>query len=88
MPITKYETQTFTKKVFVVEECWFINCALIECDLFYSGGTYQYENTTFQNCNWKLTGPAFQTFQLLSLIGLIPKPGTAPIKSPPKNAMN
>jgi hypothetical protein len=77
MPMTKYEGRTFSKQVFVLEECWFINCVLRECSLVYSGGPFEFENTTFDNCQWKFRGQAKDTMQLLSMIGLL-KAGQAP----------
>ena len=71
MPITKYDGQTFTKKVFQLEECWFVNCVLRECVLFYAGGSYEMENARFENCQWKFQDHAQRTFQLLTQIGLI-----------------
>jgi hypothetical protein len=71
MPITKHEGQTFTKKVFKLEECWFVNCVLRECTIFYSGGSYDLENATFENCQWKFQDEANRTMQLLTLVGLI-----------------
>ena len=77
MPITRYEGRTFTKQVFQLEECWFINCVLRECVLFYGGGRFEFANTTFANCSWKFDAEARNTMQLLSQIGLL-KPGQAP----------
>jgi hypothetical protein len=86
MPITKYEGQTFTKKVFQLEECWFVNCVLRECVIFYSGGAYDFENTHFEECQWKFQNEAQKTFVLLTLIGALqtqqaPAPG--PLTSGP-----
>lgn len=77
MPITKYEGKTFENQVFKLEECWFVNCVLRRCVIFYSGGPYELLNATFDNCQWKFQGPANQTFQLLTQIGVL-KPGQAP----------
>jgi hypothetical protein len=77
MPITKYEGRTFTNQAFQLEECWFINCVLRECVIFYGGGTYEFQNTTFQNCQWKFQDRARNTCQLLVMIGLL-QPGQAP----------
>jgi hypothetical protein len=71
MAITKYEGQTFTKKVFQLEECWFINCVLRECTIFYSGGAYEVDNATFDNCEWKFQNEARNTFFLLTNIGML-----------------
>ena len=40
--MTKYENQKLEKVTFVAEECYFINCALIDCDLFFSGGEVEW----------------------------------------------
>ena len=48
--MTKYEGKTLNKAVFVVEECCFINCTLIDCDLFYAGGDFEMPNVRFENC--------------------------------------
>ncbi len=77
MPMTKYEGRTFTKQVFQLEECWFVNCVLRECALFYGGGRFEFVNTKFENCEWKFDGDSRNTIQLLTLIGLL-KPGQAP----------
>ncbi len=71
MAVTKYEGQTFTKKVFQLEECWFVNCVLRECTIFYSGGAYEVDNATFDNCEWKFRNEARNTFFLLTNIGML-----------------
>jgi hypothetical protein len=71
MPITKYEGQTFTRKVFQLEESWFVNCVLRECTIFYSGGAYELENARFENCQWKFQNEAQRMFVLMTQIGLI-----------------
>ena len=71
MPITKYEGRTLANQVFQLEECWFVNCVLRQCRIFYGGGSYLFENTSFDNCQWTFQGPANQTMQLLSMIGLL-----------------
>ena len=78
MPITKYEGQTFTAQTFKLEECWFVNCVLRECVIFYSGGSYELENATFQNCQWKFQGDAQHTVVLLTQIGLLRGQQTPP----------
>jgi len=71
MPITKYEGRTFTRQTFQLEECWFVNCVLKECTIFYSGGSYEMENARFDNCQWKFQNEAQRTMTLLTMIGLI-----------------
>ena len=74
MPITKYEGMTLTKKVIVLEETWLVNCVLRGCVIFYSGGSFDVVNATFDSCEWKFQGAAPLTFSLMSMIGLIPPP--------------
>jgi hypothetical protein len=70
----KYENQTLTHEVFQLEECWFVNCTLVECTLFYAGGSYLWERCQFQNCQWKFQGRAQATCALLTQLGLLPMP--------------
>ncbi len=72
MPITKYDGQTFERQVFQLEECWFVNCVLRECVIFYRGGSYELENARFENCQWKFQDGAQRTAVLLTQIGLLP----------------
>ncbi len=72
--MTKYENQALTNKVFQLEECWFVNCTLVECTLFYAGGPYLWEQCQFQNCQWKFQGQAQATCALLTQLGLLPIP--------------
>ena len=71
MPITKYEGKELTKAVFVMEDCYFANCVLTDCDLFYSGGDVEFENLKMDNCRWHFRGPAQKTFQILQNIGML-----------------
>ena len=50
MPITVHENDTIMGSVFVVEEHIFINCKLKNCRLYYSGGAFEWQNTSFENC--------------------------------------
>jgi hypothetical protein len=81
MPINKYEGQTLDRKTFKLEECWFVNCVLRDCTIFYSGGSYEFENTRFENCQWKFQDEAQRTCVLLSQIGLL-KAGPLPLPGP------
>ena len=76
--MTKYEGKTLSKAVFVVEECCFINCTLIDCDLFYAGGDFEMPNVRFENCRWHFQGKALKTIQLQQTIGML-----KPIQLPP-----
>jgi hypothetical protein len=88
MPITKYEGMTLTKKVIVLEETWLVNCVLRECVIFYSGGSFDVVNATFDSCEWKFQGAAQLTFSLMSMIGLIPPPQLSAPAQPSTGSVN
>ena len=76
--VTKYENKEFKNVTFVAEECFFVNCVLRECDLFYSGGDFEWVNANFQNCRWHFRGQALRTIQLGQLLGMLKNPQTVP----------
>jgi hypothetical protein len=78
MPINVYEGVKLAGKAFVVEETIFRNCTLTNCWLYYSGGSYEWQNTSFQNCQWGFRGPAKDTIALLQLLGLMTAGQTPP----------
>jgi hypothetical protein len=77
MPITVHEGDTIIASTFVVEEHVFINCKLKNCRLYYSGGAFEWVNTSFENCTWGFRGAARDTFQLLMTLGML-KQGQMP----------
>jgi hypothetical protein len=83
MPITKYEGRTFTHQAFRLEECWFVNCVLKSCTIFYSGGSYEMENAQFDGCEWKFQDQAQRPLVLLTQIGLLQTQQT-----PPQSTLN
>jgi hypothetical protein len=77
MSITTHENVTLKKQSFVVEECCFINCVLIECHLFYSGGDSDLANCRLESCHWHFRGAAQKTIQLQQSIGMLKLPQTS-----------
>jgi len=77
MPITIHEGDTIMGSAFVVEEHVFHECKLKNCRLYYSGGAFEWVNTSFENCAWGFRGAARDTVQLLMTLGML-KPGQAP----------
>jgi hypothetical protein len=72
MQMMKFENQTLTNKLLIVEDCVFINCQLNNCDLFYSGGDFEIVGKFAQNnCRWHFRGGALKTVQLQHAIGMI-----------------
>jgi len=88
MPITKYEGQTFEHMSFVMEESFFVNCVLKECDLFYSGGDVDWVNVKFDNSRWHFRGAALKTTQLLQLLGILKQPEVVPQAPATSTMMN
>lgn len=76
--MTKYEGKTLNKATFVVEDSFFLNCELHDCDLFYSGGDFEWVNVKFENCRWHFRGPALKTVQMQQMIGML-KAGPIPV---------
>ncbi len=69
--MTKYENKTIQKTTLVAEDCYFINCVLKDCDVFYSGGDFELANVTFEDCRWHFRGSALKTVQLQQTIGML-----------------
>lgn len=69
--MNKIDGQKLNKQAFVLEETYFVNCVLRECDLFYSGGDSQWLNTAFENCSFHWLGAAKNTRTLLRLLGML-----------------
>jgi hypothetical protein len=74
MPIYVHEGETLKNASFLVSEHIFRNCKLVNCNLFYDSGTFEWVNTSFENCHWNFRGAAGLTVQLLMTLGLM-KPG-------------
>jgi len=78
----KYEKSKLSGGTFVVEDCFFVDCVLTDCDLFYSGGDFEWANTTFDNCRFHWRGPALKTLQIQQLIGMLkPQPIPVPLQT-------
>jgi hypothetical protein len=84
----KYEGKTLNKAVFVVEDCFLINCVLRDCDLFYSGGDFECVNVQFQDCRWHFRGPALKTMQMMQTIGMLKPVQIAPPTPASSSMMN
>jgi hypothetical protein len=69
--MTKYEKVTLTKGAFVLEDCFFNECSLTDCDLFYSGGDVEMVNTRLDNCRFHWRGAAQKTVQTLMQFGAL-----------------
>jgi hypothetical protein len=66
-----HRNQNFQGKSFVVEEVAFINCRLTDCDLYYSGGDFDWMNSNFDNCRFHWRGAAKNTLALFQAMGIL-----------------
>ncbi len=86
--MTKYEGKTLANATFSVEESFFLNCVLRECDLFYSGGDFDWTNCQFENCRWHFRGPSGKTMQLMQTLGMLKPPQALPPSPTSSSKMN
>lgn len=73
-----YEDKNLNNQSFVLDDVVFIRCHLRNCDLFYSGGDFEWVDTTMENCRFHWRGPAKNTFGMLLGMGLLKTPTEAP----------
>lgn len=76
-----YRNQTFQGKTFILDEVTFLECKLSDCDLYYSGGDFEWVNSHFENCRFHWRGAAKNTVALLQGMGAFQWPQTPPQSS-------
>lgn len=76
-----YRNQNFQGKGFILEEVAFVKCKLIDCDLYYSGGDFDWLDSRFEACRFHWRGPAKNTITLLQGMGALQWPQTPPQSS-------
>lgn len=77
-----YRNQKFQGKSFILEEVAFVKCLLTDCDLYYSGGDFDWVETGFENCRFHWRGPAKNMVALAQTIGMLGK------LEPPQNLIS
>ena len=78
--------QKFAGRSFVIDEVVFMDCQLKDCDLYFSGGDFEWINTNFEACRFHWRGPAKNTLALLHAIGLLKPPTQEPPQVLPTTA--
>ena len=78
-----YRKQNFQGKSFILDEAIFLECKLTDCDLYYSGGDFEWVNSNFENCRFHWRGPAKNMLALLQVIGALKPPQMPPRSSMP-----
>ena len=66
-----YRNQTLQGKSIVLDEAVFLKCKIIDCDLYYSGGDFEWVESQFENCRYHMRGSAQRTLMLAQLIGIV-----------------
>ena len=75
-----YRNQNFQGKSFTIDEVVFIKCKLTDCDLYYSGGDFEWIESSFEACRFHWRGPAKNTLAILQAMGIL-KPAQMPPQS-------
>jgi hypothetical protein len=78
-----YRNQNFQGKSFILDEVVFLECKLSDCDLYYSGGDFEWVNSHFGNCRFHWRGAAKNTLALLQTMGALKSPQTPEKSSAP-----
>ena len=76
-----YRNQNFQGKDFILEEVAFVKCSLTDCDLYYSGGDFDWIETRFDGCRFHWRGPAKNTVAMLQGMGALKPPQMLPQSS-------
>jgi hypothetical protein len=69
-----YRNQNFQGNSFILENVVFLKCKLSDCDLYYSGGDFEWTETFFENCRFHWRGSAKNTLALLQAMGMTMTP--------------
>jgi hypothetical protein len=80
-----HRDKTFSSQSFELEDISFINCQLKDCDLFYSGGDFDFQECRFESCRFHWRGHAKNTVSLLQSIGAL-RPQMLPVSVAPGQA--
>jgi hypothetical protein len=78
-----HEDKNLNNQSFVLDETVFIRCHLKNCDLFYSGGDFEWVETQMENCRFHWRGPAKNMLGMLLGMGLLKPPTAAQPAVPP-----
>jgi hypothetical protein len=73
-----YEDKNMTDQTFVLEESVFMRCVLKNCDLFYSGGDFEFVELKLDNCRFHFRGPAKNAQMLYMTLGMLRDPSQLP----------
>ena len=63
--------RTIENQTIILDETRLVNCTLRHCMVFYRGGDYHFENTSFPHCTIRLEGAAKRTQRFLGDLGFL-----------------
>jgi hypothetical protein len=86
--VDTYRNQDFQGKSFILENVVFLKCKLSDCDLYYSGGDFEWAETSFENCRFHWRASAKNTLALLQTMGMVPIPTPTKSMGVPGQKMN
>lgn len=64
--MTLLENQHFNAVTVTLDGYSFVRCRLTNCELRYSGGSFEMRATEVDNCRWAFGGPARRTMEVLA----------------------
>ena len=73
-----YQDKSISDQIFVLEENVFMNCTLKNCDVFYSGGDFEFVNLKLDNTRMHFRGAAKSALQLANTLGMLREPSQVP----------
>ena len=73
-----FRDKTLSDQTFVLEETVFIDCTLRNCDLFYSGGDFEFVNLKLDNSRFHFREAAKYTAMLFQTLGMMREPSKIP----------
>lgn len=66
-----FKNQNLKDMALDLDQIFLDTCVLSNCDLFYSGGDFEFQNASFENCRFHFRGAARNAQMMFQMIGLL-----------------